>query len=180
MKIAINLLPIEFTQAEVKRARFIKIQTIGVLVILVMVFLSSLSVALRILQSQSIKGIQTQVSASEQKISDLKDKQVSLLLIKNRLAVINQYLGNSSKQVAMLILLDKLLPPAISINSTIIDKSGEISILALIPDSLMLDNMINNLTDKTQNEGRIREISLDSISRGKDGVYRVSLKIKPG
>ncbi len=179
MKIAINLLPIEFTQAEVKRAKFIKIQTIGVLVILVMVFLSSLSVALRILQSQSIKSVQIQVSATEQKISDLKDKQVSLLLIKNRLAVINQYLGNSSKQVAMLILLDKLLPSSISINSTVVDINGEISILALIPDSQALDNMINNLTDNTQNEGKISQVSLDSLSRGKDGVYRVSLKIKP-
>ena len=52
MKIAINLLPIEFTEQEVKRAKFIKIQTIGVFVILLMVFLSSLSVALVILQSQ--------------------------------------------------------------------------------------------------------------------------------
>lgn len=179
MKIAINLLPIEFTEAEVKRAKFIKIQTIGVAVILVMVFLSSLSVSLRILQSQSIKSVQTQVSATEQKISGLKDRQVSLLLIKNRLAVINQYLGNSSKQVAMFILLDKLLPPSISINSTTVDKDGGILILALIPDSLALDNLMNNLTDKTKNESQIKEVALDSISRGKDGVYRVSLKIKP-
>ncbi len=179
MKIAINLLPIEFTQAEVKRSKFLKVQTIGVAVILLMVFLSSLSVALRILQSQSIKNVQTQVSASEQKISGLKDRQVSLLLIKNRLSVINQYLGNSSKQTTMFILLDKLLPPGVSISSTTIDKSGQISLLTLIPNSLTLDTMINNLTDKTQNQGQISQVSIDSISRGKDGVYRVSLKIKP-
>lgn len=179
MKIAINLLPIEFTQAEVKRSKFIKIQTLGIGVILLMVFLSSLSVALRILQSQSIKNIQTQVSATEQKISDLKDRQTSLLLIKNRLTVINQYLGNSSKQTAMFILLDKLLSPSILINSTAVGRSGEVSILALVPDSLTLDNMISNLTDKTQNEGQISQVSIDSISRGKDGVYRVSLNIKP-
>ena len=179
MKIAINLLPIEFTQAEVKRSKFLKVQTIGVAVILLMVFLSSLSVALRILQSQSIKNVQTQVSASEQKISGLKDRQVSLLLIKNRLSVINQYLGNSSKQTTMFILLDKLLPSGVSISSTTIDKSGQISLLTLIPDSLTLDTMINNLTDKTQNQGQISQVSIDSISRGKDGVYRVSLKIKP-
>lgn len=179
MKIAINLLPVEFTQAEVKRARFVKIQTIGIGVILLMVFLSSLSVALRILQSQNIKVIQTQVDAVEQKISDLKDKQLSLLLIKNRLAVINKYLNNPSKQTTMLLLLDKLIPPSVSVNSTSIDKSGEVSILALIPDSTILDNMITNLTDKTINEGKIVEVLVDSISRGKDGVYRISLKIKP-
>ncbi len=179
MKIAINLLPLEFTQAELKRAKFYKVQTIGVGVILLMVFLSSLSVALRILQSQSIKGVQTQVSAQEQKIEGLKDRQVSLLLIKNRLSVINQFLANPSKQAGMFLLLDKLIPSSASINSTTIDKNGEVSILALLPDSQSLDNMINNLTDKDQNGGQISQVSIDSISRGKDGIYRVSLKIKP-
>lgn len=179
MKIAINLLPIEFTQSEVKRTKFIKIQAIGVGVVLLMVFLSSLSVALRILQSQNIKNVQTRVLASEEKISGFKDKQASLLLIKNRLAVISQYLDSPSKQTTMFILLNKLLPVNVAINSTAVGKSGEVSILALVPDSSTLDNLINALTDKTTNLGLISQVSLDSISRGRDGIYRVSLRIKP-
>lgn len=176
--IAINLLPIEFTQAEVKRAKFYKVQAIGVAIILAMVFLSSLSVALRILQSQNIKGVQTQVSASEQKISQLKDKQASLLLLKNRLGTIEKYLSLPSKQTENFKLLDKLIPPSVSISSVSVDKSGSINILGLVPDSTTLSNLIDNLTDKDRNNNLIKQVSLDTVSRGRDGVYRVSLTIK--
>lgn len=179
LKISINLLPAEFTQTEAKRIKFIKIQSIGVLVILTMVFLSSLTVALAILQSQNVKNIQTKVSAMEQKVSDLKGKQVSLLLIENRLAVIDQYFNNSSKQVAMLLLLNKLLPDSITVSSTSISKTGEISLLALFPDVTALDLVINNLTENSTNGGKIEKVSIDSISRGKDGAYRVSMGIDP-
>lgn len=179
MKIAINLLPPEFTQAEVKRAKFYKIQAAGMAIVLLMVFLSSLSVALRILQSQNVKNVQTVVSAQEQKIEGLKETQVSLLLLKNRLTTISQYLGTSSKQTAMYELLDKLIPSSVSINSVSVDKTGAVSLLSLIPDSITLDNMVNNLTDKTLSNNQIKQVSLDTISRGKDGFYRVSLKIVP-
>lgn len=177
-KIAINLLPIEFTQAEVKKAKFYKIQALGVVVILLMVFLSSLTVSLRILQSHNIKGVQTEVSAREQKISGLKDRQASLLLLKNRLTTISQYLQVPSKQTTNFMLLDKLIPPSVSISSASVDKSGNIIILSLVPDSLSLNNMIDALLDKEQNNNLIKEISLDTISRGRDGTYRVSLSIK--
>ena len=178
MKIAINLLPIEFTQAELKRTKFYKIQAIGVIVILLMLFLASLSVALRILQSQNIKGVQTQVSAQEDKISQLKVRQASLLLLKNRLTTISQYLNIPSKSTTMFQLLDKLIPASVSINSATVDKSGNVIIAGLVPDSQTLDDMITALTDK-DNASSIKEVSLDTISRGRDGVYRVSLNIKP-
>ena len=179
MKLSINLLPIEFTQAEFKRAKFYKVQAIGVSVILSMVFLSSLSVALRILQSQNIKGVQSQVSASEQKVSDRKDIQASLLLLKNRLAVINQYLNSSSKQTQMYQLLDKLIPQSVLINSISFDKVAEVTILAQVPDSQTLDLLVDNLTNESSNDKRINQVSIDTISRGRDGAYRISMKIKP-
>lgn len=176
MKIAINLLPSEFTQAEVKKAKFYKVQTVGVAVILLMVFLSSLSVALRILQNQNIKNVQTQVSAAQQKISELKDTQESILLLNNRLITISQYLGVLSKQTAMFALLDKLIPPQVFISSISVDKLGNVIILGLVPDSTTLDNLVNNLT---VGSSLIKQVSVDTISRGKDGIYRISLKIEP-
>ncbi len=176
--IAINLLPIEFTESEVKRAKFYKVQAVGIAVILAMVFLSSLSVALRILQSQNIKGVQNQVSASEQKIQKLKEKQVSLLILKNRLTTIDKYLDIPSKQTENFKLLDKLIPASVSISSVSVDKSGSINILGLVPDSVTLGNLIDNLTDKEKNNNLIKQVSLDTISRGRDGFYRISLTIK--
>lgn len=178
-KIAINLLPIEFRVEELKNAKFYKVQIIGVVTILLVIFLSSLTIALRVLQSQNILKLQNNVAASEQKISDFKDTQVSLLLLKDRLITINQYLGNSSSQVQMYKLVASLLPATVSISAISIDQSGQISILATAPDVNSLENLIVSLTSKETNEDKIKQVSLESINRGKDGLYRLSLRIKP-
>ncbi len=178
MKISINLLPVEFTQAEVKRAKFYKIQAIGVAIVLLMIFLSSVTLALRILQSRGIGRIQFLMTQSEGKVLDLKDRQAQLLLLKNRLTIINQYLGTSSKQTAIFKLLDKLLPPSLSISSFSVDKSGDVQLTAVAPDTVTLETLITNLTTKESSEGKISQIAIESLNRGKDGFYRLSLKIK--
>lgn len=179
MKISIDLLPQEFKALEIKRAKFYKIQAIGVAVILVTAFLASLTVSLRIFQSQNISQIQSKVSASEQRISELKDTQAALLLLQNRLTAINQYMGIPSKQVQMYKLINDLIPAALSVTSLSVDKNGEISMLAAVSDSASLDSFITDLTSDGDNQNAISQVSLDSISRGRDGLYRLSIKIKP-
>lgn len=178
-KIAINLLPLEFRAQQIKAANFYKIQTVGVIIILLMIFLASLTAALRILQNQNISQIQNRVTASEQKISDLKNTQGALLLLKNRITAINQYLGTSSKQIQMYQLITSLLPEVVSVSSLSVDKGGGVLILATVPDSVSLDNFINSLTAQSSNQDKISQVSLENISRGRDGVYRLSLTIKP-
>lgn len=179
MKISINLLPTEIIAQELKRAKFYKIQFIGVAIILVMIFLASLTVALRILQSHNITVVQAQLNQTEQKAVDLKDTQASLILLKNRLSIIDQYAGVSSKQAAMYSLLDKLIPQTVSINAITINKANETVLIALAPDATTLDILINNLTLKETNENLISKVSIESLNRGKDGNYRISLKISP-
>lgn len=177
-KIAIDLLPTEFRAEEKKKAKFYKIQAAGVVLILLTIFLSSLTIALRILQSQKISQIQTKMSEAEQRISNQKTTQASLLLLKNRLTTINQYLGVPSKQAEIYSLLEKLLPVSSTVNTLSIDKSGEALVLATVPDGISLDNLINNLISKEVNQDKIKGVSIDSLSRAKDGTYRISLKIK--
>ena len=52
-KVTINLLPLEFREQDLNNAKFYKVQIIGVAVVLLIIFLSSLTVALRILQSKT-------------------------------------------------------------------------------------------------------------------------------
>lgn len=178
-KIAINLLPLEFRATELKAAKFYKIQTIGIVIILLMTFLASLAVALGILQSQNISQIQNQLTLSEGKISGSKNTQGSLFLLKNRLITINQNLGIPSKQAQMYKLITELVPPSVSASSISVDKGGEVLVVASAPDGISLDNLITKLTSKESNQDKISQVSLESINRGKDGIYRVSLKIKP-
>ena len=179
MKIAINLLPEEYKIAEVKRAKFYKIQTIGVTITALLVFLSSLTIALRILQSHNLKQIQNKVSATEQKITDFKDVQGSLLLLKDRLTAINQYLDNPSQQVKMYNLVAELLPKSISISAISVSSSGEILVLGAAKDGGAVDKAIEDLTLSEVSKDKIGQVSVDGISRGKEGIYRLTFKIKP-
>lgn len=178
MRISINLLPPETIANELKRAKFYKIQVIGVTIVLVMVFLASLTVGLRILQSSHITGIQTTLASEEQKITDLKDTQGTLIVLKDRLKVIDQYLGVASSQSSMYKLIDKLIPPAVAVSGINIDKTGGVVFSVLTTDSSILDALVSSLTDKEANEGKITQVSVESLNRGRDGYFRVSFKIK--
>ncbi len=179
MKISINLLPPEIIEKEFKTASFYKIQFAGIAVILTMIFLASLTVALRILQSRNIVTVQAKLSQAEQKVDSLKSTQASLILLKDRLTVIDKYLGVSSKQSSMYKLIEKLIPPSVSINVITIDRFGDVVLLATVPDSDSLDILMNNLILRENNEGKINQVSLENFSRGRDGFYRISFKIKP-
>lgn len=171
-KISINLLPEDFRAEEVRKTKFYKIQAIGVGIIMVMIFLSSLTVALRILQSQNIEVVQAQVSQSEQRVIDLKDRQTSLTILKDRLVVINQYVGKPSPQAASFRAIEKLLPPSLVVTALAVTKTGEVLIVGLISDAISLDNFITDLTT-------IGSLSIENLTRSRDTLYRVSLKIKP-
>lgn len=178
-KIAINLLPLEFRDQEIKAAKFYRIKILGIALILLMILAASLIVALRFLQSRKISQIQDKLNQSEQKIPDLKDTQASLVLLKNRLAAINQYWQSPSKQALSYELISKLIPASVSISSMSVNNSGEVLISALAPDGISLDNVITNLTSQDSNQNKIKEVSLESANRGQDGIYRLSLKISP-
>lgn len=178
-KLTIDLLPEEFKQTQIKRSKFYKIQYIGIWIIMLTAFLASLLVALRILQSQTIVQVQSRAKEAETRMSQLTSTQGYLLLLKNRLSTINQYLGIPSRQAQMYNLIGKLLPPSVSISSIAVDKGGEVLILATSSDGGSLDLFINSLLSKDTNEDKIKEINMESLSRGRDGIYRLSFKIKP-
>lgn len=172
--ISINLLPPEFMAEKIKTAKFYKIQTIGVVIILVMIFLSSLTVSLRILQSSDIKRVQSRLSQTEERVVALKGRQASLVVLKNRLTTISKNIEETSKQASMYNLLDKLIPQSISITSLAVDKAGNAAIVALVPDSNVLDSLILGLTSDQE---VIKQVSIESLNRSREGVYRTSLKV---
>lgn len=177
--IAIDLLPSEFRVEEVKKAKFLKVQTIGIGAILLVVFLSSLIIALRILQSQRIAKIQSNLTQLENRTTNLKDVQASIILLKNRLSSIAELLGISSTQAQMYKLVEGLVPPSVVISSISVSKDGHVLILAITSSSSSIDELINKLISKESNDGKVGSLSLESINRGKDGIYRINFKVSP-
>ena len=179
MKLSIDLLPQEFRIEELKKAKFYKTQTIGIVIILTISLIASVTVALRILQSQNIIKIESNIAESEKKVLGLKATQGSILLLKNRLGVINQYLEVSSVGVSMYKLINQLLPPAVSLNSISISRGGEIVVLISGNDAVALEQLFTNLLSKDTNQDKVKEVSMESFSRGRDGLYRLNFTVKP-
>lgn len=178
-KIAINLLPPEFMAEKLKVIKFYKVQAIGVGIILVMIFLTSIIIALRIIQSRTTSLVAGRLAEAEEKATQLKSTQASLVLLKDRLKVIDQFLGIPSKQTSIYKLIDELIPSSVAVNVISIEKSGELTLLASVSDYQTLDRLINDLTNKETTQGRIKEVSIDSLNRTKESFYRISLKIIP-
>lgn len=178
-KVSINLLPPEIINKELKKTNFYKIELVGIVVILIFILLAFLTVALRFLQDRKIKQVQAKISQTKQRISDLKETQATLFLLKNKLTVIDKYFGIPSNQSLMYKLVDNLVPPDVAMNTIIVNKAGEVSLLALVPDALSLDNFIDNLTMKEKNEEKIKQVGIESLNRGRDQLYRINFTIKP-
>lgn len=177
-KISINLLPLEYATEEIKKAKFYKVQLLGVVAILMVVFFASLTVALRILQSKNLREVQATLSQEEEKVTLLKDRQAALFVIKNRLSTVNQYLGVTSKQVSTYNMLNQLLPPQLAISSLSVNRSGDAFVVAMASDYLTLDNLVSSLVSKDERSKKISQMSIDTLTRGRDGIYRISFKLK--
>lgn len=178
-RLLINLLPPEFTAEEVKLGKFYKIQAVGISIILFMIFLSIVLVSLRVLQSNSVKLVQTQASEAENKVVSLSSRQASLILLKTRLNAIQNYFGIPSKQTEMYTLVASLLPSSIDVGTVSVGRDGTVLIAVLVPDADSLDRMFADLLDKEKNESKIGRVSIETLDRGKDGIFRVSFKVEP-
>ncbi|HBQ51232.1 hypothetical protein A3B42_02860 [Candidatus Daviesbacteria bacterium RIFCSPLOWO2_01_FULL_38_10] len=177
-KISINLLPVEYATEEIKKANFYKIQIFGIASVVIVTFLASLIVALGVLQSKNITEVKARLGENEEKVLQLKDRQALVFVIKNRLATINQYFGITSKQVAIYSMLNQLLPSGLNISSYTIDRSGEAVVVGVVSDGESVDNLIVGLTSKSEASDKISRVSIENLNRGRDGLYRISLKIQ--
>lgn len=173
--ISINLLPTETTVLQQKSLKARKIKLLSVVSLLVLFFLASLTVTLRILQTQTISRLQVSAKASEEEISSLRDKESTLVLLKDRLDQIEKIKALPSKQKDIYMLVVGKLFSA-NVSSVSIDNLGNLTLSTVASDTTALTNLLTILSND-ENFEKIAEVSVDSLSRGRDSVYRMSLKI---
>lgn len=176
--ISINLLPEEFTKKELVKKKFYKIQSLSMAALIVLIFVGSLAISLRILQNQSIASAKTQLTQTENRVSALKGKEGAVVILKNRTDTISRVKENPSKQLLSYSLINNLLPADVSVSSLTIDQIGDITISIATSNQALLDSFLSDLTTNQKNFNLVERVNLDSISRSKDAIYRTTLKIK--
>lgn len=177
-KILINLLPHEFTIAQVQQSKFRKIQIIGWGVVLILLLLSAGSFGYRIIQLQDLVKTETDLTAATQIVKGLQKKEVAINVLKSRVSSINDLTNIPSKQRVLYNLVEKLVPSQVTINTLTVDRSGNLVMAITLPDSETLEALTTSLLNKEKNEDKISQIVIDGLNRTREGNYRTNLTIK--
>ncbi len=170
--ININLLPIEDALRQKKEGKFRFVQAISIFLLLSLLFLATIGFILRFLQNKDIGKIEAAANLAENAVTGFKDKEAALFVLKNRLTAIGQIMKEPGKQAEIYDLAVKKLPQSVNIASLGIDKNGNITQSLVVPDGIVLDSILNLYMEKAS------KIEVESLSRGRDKVYRVNLKIQ--
>lgn len=176
-KLSINLLPIEYAQVYASNERFRKIQSVGIGILVLLVFLSSATFVLSLLQNSNVIQAQTNLQAAASTVSQFKSQEESLVLFKDRLNNLQKISSTPSQSRTMYNLINTLMPASLVPTLIVTDTSGNISLSLATTNSDDVDNFITTLIDPHNNQGLVSKVDIESLSRGRDGIYRVNLKI---
>ena len=121
--------------------------------------------------------VQSALSQEEKHLEGFKTTQASLIFLKNRLDIISKYSDKASKQNDVYESLSENIPSEAIISSLSVDRLGNALVLASIPDVTVLDDLFTGLV--SSEDSKFSQVSIDNLSRGRDGIFRVSFKLTP-
>ncbi len=174
----INLLPPEFAREEKLKQKFRRVQLISIAVVLFLIFISTATAGLRFLQIQEVRSVEARVKDSEGKVLSLKDKEIGLAVLKNKLSSIKEISKDSSEQARLFEQLNSVLPKDIRITSFTISDKQAISISGVSPSAAILEDFFSSaLASSDGGKDGFNKITLETLSRGREGVYRFSLQL---
>lgn len=177
INISINLLPKEILlqRQQNTKLRFLTVLSMGLLILLI--FLSSATLAMRIAQNLEFRKASDNVVYAQEREASLKSKEAQLVFLKERLSLIDSFSQKDKKIKEMFNLVLNLIPLDIQISELSVDKTGNMVILLSTNNLFSLEKMTEDLGNKEKNSNLIKKISMEGLTRGKDGIFRFSLKI---
>lgn len=176
-KIKINLIPPEIKERvkkEAKRSLIIRI-SIGLLGLLI-VFTSGI-LAVTIIQNASLGNLNRQIDQDKSRINSLNQREAVVSFLKNRVDSINQFTGNRYQQGEVFELISSLFPNGVNLSTMQIDATSKILIQGDTESTVALQNFFDNLTDPTLNDGKIANVSVESLNRAANGRIRFDLSV---
>ncbi|MDO8570490.1 MAG: hypothetical protein Q7R97_02795 [Candidatus Daviesbacteria bacterium] len=175
----INLLPQDIILKRKQHSKFALISKISIAVLVVLVFLTSTTLALRFSQALKLKETEQGLVVAEGKINSMTDKEGQLIALKKRLDSISSILGGDSKRKSIFNMVVYLIPPDIQVLELSVDKSGNMIISLNSSSLLSIQTLFSDLGEKEKNSDLISKVNLEGLSMGRNAVYTFSLKITP-
>lgn len=178
-KITVNLLPPEVIIQRKHNSKLALVNRVSMVALVVLVFFSSTTLALRISQSFELQKAQKGLALAEGRVSSLKSREEQAAILKQRLDAIQNLMGTDAKRKAIFNLIIFLLPPEIQVSDIIVDENGNMALSLSSPSLRAIEVLTESLSNKEKSSDMVAKVDLDGLSVGKDSAYRFSLKITP-
>lgn len=172
----INLLPAETLSVGRQNAKILLANRISLWLFVALVFLTSITLSVRILQNLKLQNLTGQVAQAQTRVLSSQDKEGYAVVLAERLKTI-QSLQGDSKKIILFNLIAGLAGSNIAINSFSVDRVGNIDVSATAINLADLNNFFNGLNDKKQTSDLVSRVDLSSLSLGRGGGYRFSIKV---
>lgn len=174
--LSINLLPPENILAGKRDAKILLANRIGLWLFVALIFFTSVTLSLRILQNLKLKQLTGNVAEAQTKVISLKDKEGAAVLLKQRLSLIES-LRTDSNKLALFNLFIGLAPADVVITSTSINRSGDLEVSAIASSLTSVEQLFNGLNNPERTSNLVSRVDLSSFSLGRDGGYRFTVNI---
>lgn len=178
--IAINLLPKEILLDRLQSSKLRVINKLSFLILILLIFFTSATLALRISQNSELEIIQAGLVSAQSKVTSLQGKEVRVMLLKQRLKSIQSLSGTDHKIKDIFNLVSYIVQteaPLVEISDFTIDKNGNMQ-LAIKTSSLSdLEKFFASLGDTNKNAGLVSKVELSGLSYVKGAIYQVDMRI---
>jgi hypothetical protein len=174
-KLSINLLPPELEENKKKARKRAFVFRISVGILALMIILSISGLVLDIVQGLALQNEKKRVDVVKAQVSNYKDQEGLLLILKDRLGVISSLLNVDTPHAKAFTLITTLTPANVVIQTFSIDKKGAILLGGEADNPQSLQRLFDNLTSPKVNENKITNVKLDSLNVSDDASIRFNL-----
>lgn len=173
---SINLLqPEGVSPVEKKRAFYLKVGTIFLIVFYCLIITATLSYGLVIRRESRI--VADKIRLEKQKLADLQEVESFQFLLKQRLSSLEKVVNlNKLEPKYWLSYLESLVPEGVSLGNTQWNSNGQIKLSGKAENALIFSAFLDNLKEAADKQKIVKSV-LDSASRQRGGTYLFSLMI---
>jgi Tfp pilus assembly protein PilN len=176
-KIKINLLPPEIKEKAKKEAKQSLINKISIALLGVLILITSSILAVVIFQGATVNLLNTEIENEKSRIQSQKDTEAIVFLLKNRIDTINQFTNKRYKQREVFDLITSLFPQGVALKTVLIDKTTKVVVVGQTDNTFSLQAFFDNLTDPQTNEGKIANVTVESLNNNQPGKINFELSV---
>ncbi len=175
MALTINLLPPELRINKKLEAKKALITNLSITVFVLILIIVMGIIGLRFWQNKTIENDQKQIAEVRAKIDSFKDREILAVVLKDRLSSISSLSQKDSRQSQIYSVIKSLMPQEVQFTSFNVDKSGKVEFEAETTSTQALQVFFDNLTDPSNNLGKIVNPKIEGLNRAAGSNMRVDI-----